>query len=77
MIELIGTLASILILTSMCIKSTTVKGNILMRVINIIGSIIFVYYGYVLGAYSTILLNAVCVIINIYHIIAMRKADNS
>lgn len=77
MVKLIGVIASILIFISMCVKSTTITGNIAMRIINILGSIIFIYYGYLLSAYSTILLNAVCTIINLYYIISMKKADKN
>ena len=76
MIEFIGILASILIFISMCVKSTTIKGNSIMRIINIIGSVLFVYYGYILSAYSTMMLNAGCILINLYYIFSMKKADN-
>ena len=73
MIEAIGLFASILILVSMSFKSSNVKGNILMRVINIIGSVLFVYYGFQLTAYSTAVLNIGAIMINSYHLIMLIK----
>ena len=75
MIELIGIFASALILVSMCVSSSNIKGNILMRLINIVGSIIFIYYGFELNAYSTAILNISAVIVNIYYIIMMLNDD--
>ena len=73
MLEIIGLFGSMLVLISMCVKSSDIKGNILMRIINTIGSIIFVYYGFALNAYSTAVLNIGAIIINIYHIIMLIK----
>lgn len=69
--ELIGILASVIIFISMCFKSDSFVGNILMRSANVIGSIIFIVYGFLLPAYSTAFLNIGMVIINVYHIINM------
>ena len=77
MIELIGLLASILVLVSMCVKSSNKRGNIIMRVINSIGSIVFIYYGLALSAYSTAFLNAGAVIVNAYHLIKLIRSENS
>lgn len=73
MIELIGLCASALVLVSMCVKSSDIKGNIIMRIINAIGSIIFIYYGFVLGAYSTAILNIGATVVNAFHIFKMIK----
>lgn len=73
MLEIIGLFGSMLVLISMCVKSSDIKGNILMRIINTIGSIIFVYYGFALNAYSTAVLNIGAIIINIYYIIMLIK----
>lgn len=77
MIELIGFLASVLVLVSMCVKSSNKRGNIIMRVINGIGSIVFIYYGLALHAYSTAFLNAGAVIVNTYHLIHLIRSKNS
>lgn len=77
MIEVVGILASILVLVSMCVKSSNNRGNIVMRIINTAGSIFFVYYGLVLSAYSTAFLNIGAVIVNIYHIIKLARSKDS
>lgn len=63
--ELVGMSGSILIAISMMFKTTTDKGVKWLRIFNLLGSIVFVIYGIILPAYSTIILNAVCVVLNI------------
>ena len=74
-LEWIGIVASILICISMCFKSTTYKGAICMRSINILGSIIFGIYGILLPAISTAVLNFILVGVNIYYLIKLIR-DN-
>lgn len=77
-VEIIGLSGSLLILVSMLYKSNTHKGNIAMRVWNLIGSIIFVVYGCLLPAYSTIILNVIMIILHIYHLVLLlREGDNN
>lgn len=66
MIELIGIIATLFILTSMLFKTNTTKGAIIMRSINLVGSAIFVVYGSLLPAISTAILNAGLVIITVF-----------
>ena len=77
MIELIGLAASILVLVSMCVKSSDKRGNIIMRVINSIGSIVFIYYGLALHTYSTAFVNAGAMIVNTYHLIKLIRSKDS
>ena len=63
--EIVGVLGSILIAISMMFKTTTDKGVMWLRIFNLIGSIVFVIYGILLPAYSTIILNCICVVLNI------------
>ena len=72
-IETIGIISTLLILTSMLFKTTSIKGSIIMRILNLIGSAVFVVYGSLLPALSTALLNASLVIINAYHLILLIK----
>ncbi len=74
-VEIIGIIATAFILISMCFKTTSIKGSILMRVINIIGSAIFVVYGIILPAISTAVLNGALIIINVYHLILLLKGN--
>ena len=73
MIEIIGLLASIIVILSMCISSSNTKGNIIMRIVNIVGSALFIYYGFALSAPSTIIVNFGAVIINIVYIVRLTK----
>ena len=68
-IEIVGIVASILIVLSMCFKTTTFKGTIIMRVINGAGSIFFVVYGAMLPAYSTLVTNGCAFFINLFYLI--------
>lgn len=72
-IECIGIVSTIFILFSMLFKTTTLKGDIRMRILNLIGSAIFVVYGCLLAALSTAILNTALVIINSYHLINLLK----
>ena len=76
-IELIGISSTVLILISMLFKTTTIKGSILMRSLNIAGSVVFVVYGCLLPAISTAVLNAALVIVNTYHLILLIKESKN
>ena len=73
LIEAVGISASVMILISMLFKTTSVKGSIVMRALNIVGSVIFTIYGCILPAISTAVLNAALVIVNVYHLILLLK----
>lgn len=73
MIEFIGILAGILILTSLIFRSTTRKTEILMRMLNSVGAVLFIIYGILLPAYSTAIINACILVVNIYNITALLK----
>lgn len=72
-VEVIGILASVLIIISMSCSTSTYKSTLVLRVFNIIGSVIFVLYGLLLPAYSTAFLNAVLVGVNVYHAVKVVK----
>lgn len=61
--EILGTIASIIILISFMMKDI-----IKIRTINIIGSIIFVIYGVAIESFSVILLNIMLIIVHIYYL---------
>lgn len=66
--EIIGLLGTLFVLISFLMKEVK-----LIRIINIIGAMLFVVYGLLIGALSTWLLNAILVII---HIIYLLKRKN-
>ena len=73
LVEVIGIVGTVAILFSMLFKTTTLKGDIRMRVLNLIGSLIFTIYGCLLPAISTAVLNGILIIVNIYHLISLLK----
>lgn len=73
MVELIGIFATILILISIIHNSTTIVGNIRMRIYNIIGSIVYIIYGIFIHSFSTILLNTIVIFIHIVNLYKIYK----
>ena len=74
-LEVIGILSSLIILISMLFKTTSFKGSLTMRILNLCGSIVFVIYGCLLPAVSTAVLNTGLELVNAYHIVLLIK-DN-
>lgn len=77
-VEIIGILGSIFVLLAMTVKSSTTKGNITMRIINIVGSIIFVVYGFMISAYSTAFMNVAATFVNgffIYKLVSTKETN--
>ena len=72
-VEIIGIVASILILISMVFKTDTIKQVLWLRAINLVGSVAFVVYGFLVPAYSTAIVNLILVFVNLYYIIALRR----
>ena len=73
-IEIIGIVATLIIVASMSVNTKTLKGSIWMRITNIVGSVVFVVYGILLPAWSTAILNCVLVGVNIFHLILLLKS---
>ena len=74
-IEVFGIISSIIILVSMCFNPQTRLGNILLRSINLIGSVCFVIYGLLLPAYATIFMNSCALIINSIYLVKSLRAS--
>lgn len=72
-VEIIGIIASILIVLSMVFKTTNYRGTIAMRIINAVGSVFFVIYGALLPAWSTMATNAILFCLNIFYLIKEIK----
>lgn len=73
MVEAIGIVATLFILVSMCFKTLSYKGSFYMRLLNIIGSVIFVVYGILLPAWSTAILNGILIFVNIYNFVILIR----
>lgn len=74
-IEVFGIISSIIILVSMCFNPQTKLGNILLRSINLIGSICFIIYGLLLPAYATTFMNSCALIINSIYLVKILRAS--
>lgn len=70
--ELIGILATIFVFIGF-----TQKGTIRIRILNSVGSILFVVYGLLIGALSVWILNGACLILNIYKVIKEKQEKSS
>lgn len=68
--EIIGYLASAIIAISLLMKSL-----IRLRILNAVGSLVFVIYGILIKAYPVAVMNAVIVIINIYYLVQMLNRN--
>ena len=71
--EWIGVIASIFIFLSFLFKKPTH-----IRVVNSIGSVLFLIYGVLLGAFSVWFMNVAIIILQVYQIIKdnkLRKTD--
>lgn len=69
-IELLGILASLIVLASFLSKNEQT-----IRKINLVGAVFFVVYGLLSNAISVWFLNGVLVFVQIYHIYAKQKED--
>lgn len=72
-LEIIGLIGSLLIVFSMVFKTTAYKGTIAMRIINSIGSIFFIVYGFTLPALASGITNSILLILNIFYLIKETK----
>ena len=74
-IEVFGIVSSIIILVSMCFNPQTKLGNILLRSINLVGSICFIVYGLLLPAYATTFMNSCALVINSIYLVKILRAS--
>jgi hypothetical protein len=72
MVEIIGICASLTVLVSFLFK-----GEINIRLINIFGALVFVIYGILIGSISVWFLNGALIIIHIFKLLALRKANKN
>lgn len=70
--EILGLIATILIVLSMCFKNIKI-----IRFINLIGSICFVIYGLAIDALYTWIANLILIFVQIYYLIKIYKEEKS
>lgn len=68
--ELIGYFASLLVLISLLMTSV-----VKLRVINLVGSLIFAIYALAISSYPTAVMNFCLVGVNIYHLVRIKKTS--
>ena len=69
-VELLGILGTLFILIAFTRNSSAE-----IRIINSVGSVLFVIYGLMIGALSVWLLNGICIIINMYKLKRARRRE--
>lgn len=69
-IEWVGYSASALIVISL-IMTSVVK----LRVLNTAGCVLFVVYGFIIGAYPVTISNLMIVLINLYHLYKLKASE--
>lgn len=67
-IEVIGVVASLMVLASFLMKDILV-----VRLVNIVGAIIFIVYGILIGAFATWFVNAALIVVHVIYIIKDLK----
>lgn len=72
-VEIIGIIATILLVVSMAYNCKNRKTTLIMRSLNAISALLFIMYSIVLCAYSTILSNLIILLIDIYYIVKTYK----
>lgn len=70
-IAVIGLLASVIVLVSMCFNTKTLKGTLWMRSVNLFGSILSTIYGLLLGpsGLGMIILNGTLIFVNLFYLV--------
>jgi len=66
-IELVGIIAGIIVLGSFLLKEQK-----RIRIVNAIGSVVFIVYGILITSYATIFLNGVMVLVQIVYLLRMK-----
>lgn len=76
---IVGLVASLIVLVSMCFDTSTRKGDFLLRSWNLVGSILSVIYGVILGpdGFGVLILNTPLVFVNIYYLIKIWKGKTN
>lgn len=67
-VEIIGFIASGIVLLSACSNTTTNKGILLLRGLNILGSLLYIYYGFQIHSLSLVLLDSCMVCVNVFYL---------
>ena len=69
-IEWIGYVASVLIVISLIMTSV-----IKLRIVNTVGCVLFIVYGFIVGTYPVAVSNLLIVFINLYHLYRIKSEE--
>ena len=75
-IEVLGIIATIILIISMSFNCKTKKSLISMRILNTIATLMFIVYSCVILAYSTILSNVAILIIDVFYLFKLFKNND-
>ena len=62
--------------TLFIILAFIMNGEFKIRIFDLIGAILFVIYGITINSFSTILLNGILIIIQLYKLVNLRRINN-
>lgn len=70
-IQVIGYIASVVIVLSLCFPTHTRKSTLMLRIINLIGSAFFMAYGILTNTIPTAVLNGATIVVDIVQIVLL------
>ena len=70
LIEILGIVASLFVISAFLFKDIKI-----IRILDGIGALLYVFYGVLIHSYANILLNVVLVAVQVYHLTKLRKAE--
>lgn len=68
MVELVGIIATLFIVVAFAMT-----GELKIRTLDLVGAILFVIYGLLIKSFSTILLNGILIVVQVYHINRLKR----
>lgn len=70
LIEILGIVASLFVICAFLFKDIKI-----IRILDGIGALLYVFYGVLIHSYANILLNVVLVAVQVYHLTKLRRAE--
>lgn len=68
--EILGIVASLFVISAFLFKDIKI-----IRILDGIGALLYVFYGVLIHSYANILLNVVLVAVQVYHLTKLRRAE--
>lgn len=70
LIEILGIVASLFVISAFLFKDIKI-----IRILDGIGALLYVFYGVLIHSYANILLNVVLVAVQVYHLTKLRRVE--